>query len=149
MTNTILTHTNFYYYRNLQGSHFGFLDVILWFLWHFLSIFWHILWLFFLENKYINRAFIHLRRTNNENQCKRLIAGLNLIFLTNFMIFWWIRVDFMTDLNWFYDFSWQISLFNGILWFYDVFWQIFLFYDFMTRRRPTPRIIERSKPGNF
>jgi hypothetical protein len=46
------------------------------------------------------------------------ITGLNLIFQINFMIFWWIIIDFLIDLNWFYD----------ILWFYDVLWQISLFY---------------------
>jgi hypothetical protein len=53
-----------------------------------------------------------------------LSACLNFIFQTNFMIFWWIWIDLMTELNLFYDFLWHFMTF------YDRFLYFMIFYDF-------------------
>jgi hypothetical protein len=56
-------------------------------------------------------------------------SGLNLIFQSNFMIFWWIRIYFMTGLNWFHTFYDFMTFYDRLL----CFWH---FMIFMTGGRP-------------
>jgi hypothetical protein len=56
--------------------------------------------------KVFQNTVIHMRRTNDENQCKRLIAGLNLIFRTNFIYFMTSVLHSLTVCKWFF-FKWR------------------------------------------
>jgi hypothetical protein len=72
----------------------------------------------------IDRAFIHFRRTNNENQCKRLV-----------WMVWLVWMWFFTQISWFFN-EWEL-----ILWLFmtdfSILWH---FLNFMTSGRPVDYI---------